>query len=201
MSHIHREAVQKWVAQERPTVASQLNTQLQKLQAYRRIGLLMQLEGLRFLSCQAISIFGQREKQGNLFQLVKAWRLKNDELKEWMKESKYMHPEAVNEQLSIMGQTGQTLLRNLLAASKNVTCQPCFSLIADEAIYLLLTYLIDKFNCSVPQTSVIHKDSIAFFRVPDTKSETLYNYQRTYSRYICGKCGQSEHNKHSCQNI
>ena len=34
-----------------------------------------------------------------------------------MKESKYMHPEAVYEQLSIMGQTGQTLLRNLLAAS------------------------------------------------------------------------------------
>ena len=75
----------------------------------------MQLEGLRFLSCQAIAIFGQREKQGNLFQLVKALRQKNDELKEWMNESKYMHPEAVNEQLSIMGQTGQTLLRNLLS--------------------------------------------------------------------------------------
>ena len=125
--------MQKWVAQQRPTVASQLNTQLQKLQAYRRIGLLMQLEGLRFLSCQAIAIFGHREKQGNLFQLLKAWRQKSDELKEWMKESKYMHPEAVYEQLSIMGQTGQTLLRNLLAASKNITGQPCFSLIADEA--------------------------------------------------------------------
>ena len=64
-SCIHRETVQKWVVQQRPTVASQLNTQLQNLQANRRIGLLIQLEGLRFLSCQAIAIFGHTEKQGN----------------------------------------------------------------------------------------------------------------------------------------
>ena len=79
-SCIHREALQKWVAQQRPTVASQLNTQLRKLQANRRIGLLIQLEGLRFLSCQAIAIFGHTEKQGNLFQLLKAWSQTNDEM-------------------------------------------------------------------------------------------------------------------------
>ena len=77
-----------------------------------------------------------------------------------MKERKYMYPEAVNEQLSIMG---QTLLRNLLAASKNVTGCPWFSLIADEGTDVCCT---EQLNLSIRWVSdeyEIHEDSIAFF--------------------------------------
>ena len=68
----------------------------------------MQLEALLFLSHQGIAIFSNK---GNFYQLMKVHGQRNDVCREWIKENRYMHPEAVNEQILIMG---QCVLRELL---------------------------------------------------------------------------------------
>lgn len=141
-SLVHREAVQKWAAQGKPTVASQLSTQLHKLQEKRRLGLLLQLEGLRFLSRQAVAILGHEVKEGNLHQLLLAWSHSDAILQDWIKENKYTSHQSINELLSIMG---QSILRSLLATIKNVTGPAWFSIIADEATDICNTEQLNLF--------------------------------------------------------
>ena len=86
-----------------------------------------------------------------------------------------MHPEAVNEQISIMG---QCVLRELVSTSRNVTGPPWFSLIADEATNICSTEQLNLLIRWVSDDYDVHEDSIAFFGVPDTKSETLYSVIR-----------------------
>ena len=62
-----------------------------------------------------------------------------------------------------------------MAAIKNVTGPSWFSIIADEATDVCNT---EQLNLSIRWVSddyEAHEDSIAFFRVPDTKSETLFS--------------------------
>lgn len=170
-SRLHREAQHKWLAQQRPTIASQLSSQQKMLQTNRRNGLVMQLEALRFLNRQGLAIFGHQQQEGNFYQLMKVQGQRNEVCREWIKQNRYMHPEAVNEQISIMA---QCILRELLATYKKVTGPPWFSVIADEATDICST---EQLNLSIRWVSDdydIHEDSIAFFGVPDTKSETLY---------------------------
>ena len=77
-SHAHREAVSKWMARGRPTVAAQLHSQLQQLQHIRRQGLLTQLRAIQFLTRQGIALRGHKESEGNLHQLQLMWS-QNDE--------------------------------------------------------------------------------------------------------------------------
>lgn len=51
-SQSHKEAMLKWAAQKRPTIGSQLNTQLQNQQKERRMGLLKQIRAIQFLARQ-----------------------------------------------------------------------------------------------------------------------------------------------------
>lgn len=112
------------------------------------------------------------KEKGNLYQLLLSWSHHIDALKDWIKQNKYTCNQSVNELLTIMG---QSVLRNLLAAMKNVTGPTWFSIIADEATDICNT---EQLNLSIRWVSddyKAHEDSIAFFRVPDTKSETLFS--------------------------
>ena len=60
-SHTHKEAMMKWNARGRPTIAAELSSQLSKLQQLRREGLLMQLRAILFLTRQGIAIRGHTE--------------------------------------------------------------------------------------------------------------------------------------------
>ncbi len=104
-SQVHREALRKWVAQNKPTVASQLSTQLQKLQENRRLGLLLQVEGLRYLCRQGLAILGHKEEEGNLHQLLLTWSHSSEVLQDWIKQNKYTCHQSINGLLSIMGQS------------------------------------------------------------------------------------------------
>ena len=68
-SHTHKEAIMKWNARYKPTIAAELSSQLLKLQRLRREGLLMQLRAILFLTSQGIAIRGHTESEGNLQQL------------------------------------------------------------------------------------------------------------------------------------
>ena len=80
-SLVHKEATLKWVAKGKPTIASRLSSQVQKLQEKRRAGLLLQIEALQFLGRQGLAIQGHTKEQGNLYQLLLSWSRNNEALR------------------------------------------------------------------------------------------------------------------------
>ena len=110
-SHKYTEANLKWMARGKPTIESQLASQLAKAQMIRMQGLMLQLRAIVFLACQGIPVLGHTESKGNLHQLMQAWGKDNDVLSNYLKENRYSCHQFVNELLEILG---VTVLRNLL---------------------------------------------------------------------------------------
>ena len=104
-SHTHREATMKRLALGQPTLSEKFNTQMRCAQESRRKPLLTQLSSLRYLLRQGLAIRGHNDdQQGNLKQLLVMMATdSNPCVKDWIRENKYMSPEIVNEQTTIMG--------------------------------------------------------------------------------------------------
>ena len=68
-SHSHK-GLLKWTAQRRPTVGSQLSTQLKNQQKERQMGLLKGIRAIQYLTRQGISLQGHVKSDGNLHQLM-----------------------------------------------------------------------------------------------------------------------------------
>ena len=91
-----------------------MNTQLRKQQQLRCSGLIMQLEAIRFLVRQGLSLRGHRDQDGNFYQLL---------LRAWADD------DIVNELITPMG---HNVLRKILARVRSG--EPAwYALIADEA--------------------------------------------------------------------
>ena len=164
-SHAHREALSKWMARGRPTIAAQLHSQLRQLQHVRRQGLLTQLRAIQFLTRQGIALRGHKESEGNLHQLLLMWS-KNDEIvQSWLRENRYTSHQVVNELITILG---QSLLRNLLGKMKDVTGPAWFSIIADEATDVASSEQLNLTIRCVTDGYEVHEDPVGLFRVPDT---------------------------------
>ena len=132
ISHSHKEAKLKWMARGMPTIASQLSSQIQKAQKTRRDGLIMQLKCIKYLTRQGLAIRGNHEEEGNLRQLLLTWSENHECIKNWIKENRFTSHQAVNEQISILG---QTVLRNLL--KKIRATQPSwYSVIVEDQVLL-----------------------------------------------------------------
>ncbi len=69
-SHFHQEAKLKWIAQEQPTITTQLIAQQNKLQQNRRAGLLKQLRGIQYLTRQGVALQGHQQEDGNSLSVV-----------------------------------------------------------------------------------------------------------------------------------
>lgn len=167
-SHVHREAYLKWMARGKPTIESQLSSQLAKAQMIRRQGLMLQMRAIVFLARQGIAICGHNESEGNLHQLMQAWSQDNDTLGMYIKENRYCCHQFVNEIL------GLTVLRNLLHKMRKVTGPAWFSVIADEASDVCNTEQLNLSIRWVSDSYEVHEDPIGLCRVPDTKAEILY---------------------------
>ena len=170
-SQVHREANLKWMARGKPTIESQLASQLAKAQMIRRQGLMLQLRAMVFLARQGIPIRGHTESEGNLHQLMQAWSKDNDVLSTYLQENRYSCHQFVNELLEILG---LTVLRNLLQKMKEVTGPAWFSIIADEATDVCNS---EQLNLSIRWVSddyEVHEDPLGLCRVPDTKADTLF---------------------------
>ena len=114
-SHFHKEAQLKWVAQERPTIGTQLSVQMKNIQQKRRAGFLKQLRAIQYLTQQGIALQGHTKIEGNLQQLMLAWSHDSDVIKTWISENHYTCHQTLNELIELMG---QTLLRSLLLKIK-----------------------------------------------------------------------------------
>ena len=93
----------------------------------------MQLSSLKYLLRHEMAVRGNEEVEGNLLQLLKLRSNDCSELNTWIRERKYFFPRILNEQISLMG---HSVLRELLSDIKRAHW---FSLIADEAILMLVT--------------------------------------------------------------
>jgi len=70
LSITHCEAVMKFEQLQQPPVTSYLETQTKKSQASRQNVILDQLNAIKFILCQGISLRGYDETEGNLYQLL-----------------------------------------------------------------------------------------------------------------------------------
>ena len=102
-SHFHKEAQLKWVAQERPTIGTQLSVQMKNIQQKRRAGFLKQLKAIQYLTQQGIALQGHTKIEGNLQQLMLAWSHDSDVIKTLISENHYTCHQTVNELIELMG--------------------------------------------------------------------------------------------------
>ena len=167
-SHTHKEAIMKWNARYKPTIAAELSSQLLNLQRLIREGLLMPI---LFLTRQGIAIRGHTESEGNLQQLLKMWSLDSDAIRNWLSENRYTSHQFVNELIDIMG---LTVLRTLLKRMKECSGPAWFSIMADEATDINQAEQLNSSIRWVDDEYEAHEDPIGLFRVPDTKAETLF---------------------------
>jgi len=170
-SDSHLEAKIKWCSLNNPSIKEQLSSQVAKIQATRRAGLLAQLEAMRFLLRQGIALRGHTEEEGNLPQLLMTISKISDDavVKSWLEEGKFMSHEIVNEMITLMG---QKVLREILVRIKS--CSPAwYSIIADEATDVAYN---EQFNLSVRYVNddyEIREDSLGLFSLPNTTADTL----------------------------
>ncbi len=170
-SHFHKEAHLKWIAQQRPTVESQLNAEVKNQQQKRRAGLVLQMRAIQYLTRQGIALQGHAESEGNLMQLMLTLSKEDDIVRGWLKEKRYTSPQIVNELLEEMG---KSLLRTLLDSMK-AECPAWFSVIADEATDVCQSEQLNVSIRWVDKSYIIHEDPIGLFQVPDTRAATLYS--------------------------
>ena len=166
-SDLHKEAVLKIELSQQEDVYSLLNSQAMADQKVRQQMLLMQLSSLKYLLRQGLAIRGHQEIEGNLLQLLSLRSSDCSQLNAWIKERKYLSPQIVNEQISLMG---LNVLRRLLA---EIHKAHWFSLIVDEASdvsnkeqMVVCIRWIDEEFC-------IHEDPVELIHLPKTDAETL----------------------------
>ena len=128
-SSTHRETKLKWSNVWKPSIRQQVVTQVAKVQAIRREGLLKQLSAIRFLLRKGIAMRRHTEEEGNLFQLLTVWSNGDSNLKYWLREKKYLSPVIVSKLITMMG---LKVLRSLLEKCKRYD-PAWYAVIADEA--------------------------------------------------------------------
>ena len=149
---------------------AQLNTQIEKMQSVRRKALLKQLQCLRFLLRQGLSLRGHTETEGNLYQLLTMMSTESSEISSWLRDRKYLSPVIVNEQILLMG---LTVARTLLSAIRQSS--PWFGIIADEATDVACR---EQLNLSIRWVSSnydISEDPIGMYCLPNTRAETIHH--------------------------
>ena len=124
---------------------------------------------MKFLLRQGIALRGHTEEEGNLSQLLAVWSEDNANVKDWMKEGKFMSHDIVNELITLMG---LKVLRQLLMKIKS--SDPCwYAIMVDEA-----TDVSGKEQCNlsiryVDNDYVVSEDSVGLFSLSDTTAGTL----------------------------
>ena len=92
-------------------------------------------------------------------------------VKNWVRENRYTCHQSVNELIEILG---LSVLRTLLKRMKKVSGPAWFSIIADEVTDVVNTEHLNLSICWVNDNYKAHEDRIGLFRLPDTKTETLF---------------------------
>lgn len=118
-----------------------------------------ELSCLRMLLRQGLPIRGHTEQEGNLMQLLCLRSDDDPQIKQWIKDSKYLSVDIVNECVMLMG---QKLLRELLS---NIHKVGIFSVLADETRDITSQEQLSICIRWVDEEFTIHEDLIGLVHV------------------------------------
>ncbi|XP_078679480.1 zinc finger MYM-type protein 1-like [Branchiostoma floridae x Branchiostoma belcheri] len=168
-SEAHGEAVVKCSAITGQSIATQLNSQIAEQQQLHRQGLLKQLSALRYLLRQGLAVRGHREKDGNLYHLLKTWADDNAVVQSWLHQGRFMTHDHINELINLMG---QDVLRSVLARL-NAGDPAWFAIIADEATDVACNEQLNISVRYVDQEYAVHEDSLGLYQLSATDAATI----------------------------
>ena len=123
----HKEAVLKIKSAASVNIGAILDARTKEQQLQRQRCLLKHLSSMRFLARQGLAFRGHEEKEGNMIQLLQMWSFYDPDIKEWLRDGKYLSHIIINEQIKLLG---DHVLREILSEIKNCMF---FAIQADEA--------------------------------------------------------------------
>ena len=164
-----REAVTKVHNVRTVNIAAAMCTKVKEQQLRRQRTLLKHLSSLRYLCQQGITTRSHKDGEGSyLMQLLRMWSEHDSDLKERLREGKYLSYQIINDQLKLMA---DAVLRQLLSEIRDAKF---FSVIADEATDVAckehLSIVIRWVSCEYE----IHEEPVGLVQLPKTDSATIY---------------------------
>ena len=60
------------------------------------------LSSVRYLARQGLALRGHEESEGNMLQLLQMWSVHDSDVKEWLRDGKYLSHDIVNEEIKLM---------------------------------------------------------------------------------------------------
>ena len=123
----HKEAVLKIKSAASVNIGAILDARMKEQQLQRQQALQKHLSSVRYLARQGLALRGHDEKEGNMMQLLQMWSFHDADVKEWLREGKYLSHVIVNEQIKLMG---DHVLREILSEIKSCMF---YAIQADEA--------------------------------------------------------------------
>ncbi len=163
----HRECVaqfQVFVSQQ-PSVATQLDTQLQANQRINREMLIKQLTSLSFLAGQALAIEGKH--CSNLYKLMQLRSEDCPNIKRWLKERNYMCHDIVNEMIHL---TSLDVLQKVLLPIRD----GYYAILADETKDIANKEQLVTVLWWVDDTYMVREDFVGLFDLPKTDAHTIF---------------------------
>ena len=121
-SFLHRQALLSHQTSLQGSVASLLSASLRKEQAEHRTILMKLLSSLKLLLRQGSAIRGHKEREGNLYQVLRCRGEDVPGLEAWLKKGDYRSHDIVNELVELMY---MQLLRKLLAEVRAAEFNNC----------------------------------------------------------------------------
>ncbi|KAI8511315.1 zinc finger, MYM-type [Branchiostoma belcheri] len=168
-SSVHKLAVMKCSNITKPSIQSQLSSQLAQQQEVHRAGLLKQLSAIKYLLRQGLAIRGHRDEDGNLPQLLRTWAEDNKVVSDWIKQGRFMSHDHVNELITLMG---HDILKKVLARVK-AEDPAWFAVIADEATDVSWNEQLNVSVRYVDHNYSIHEDCLGLFQLHKTDAATI----------------------------
>ena len=92
-----------------------LDARRKEHQLQRQQMLQKHLSSVCYLARQRLAFRGHEESEGNMLQLLQMWSAHDSDIKEWLRDGKYLSHDIVNEQIKLMS---DHVLREILSEIK-----------------------------------------------------------------------------------
>ncbi|XP_039279145.1 zinc finger MYM-type protein 1-like [Nilaparvata lugens] len=167
---VHKEGVLKLSSLAKPSVAAQLNDQLNSDMKKARLALEIIFTTVKYLCRQGLAIRGHEDINSNFLQLLELRKKDVPELKDWLGRSgyKWISHDVQNEIIDILG---KSVVRSVLDKIKN---SEHFSIIVDETSDISIHEQVSFCVRTVSDDLIINEDFIGLYETPNTEAQTLF---------------------------
>ena len=116
----------KLSSEAKVNVCAMLDAKMKEQQLQRQRMLQKHLSSVCYLARQGLAFRGHEEKEGNMMQLLQMWSLHDVDIKDWLRDGKYLFHIIINEQIKLMGD-------HVLCEMYEIRSCMVFAIQADEA--------------------------------------------------------------------